>query len=90
MVEGLIAGKSDPKKFSPDFWQQFLPNLKMAQEQLSGLGRFLSLKLLESNPLDKNKNFLFVFEFEKVTLQRYFFDKSNKITNISKEGEEPK
>ena len=91
VVEDMIAGKSDPKEFSPDLWQQLSPNLKMAQEQLVGLGRFLSLKLLESNPLDKNKNFLYVLEFDKVTvLQRYFFDKSNRITNMLKEAEELK
>lgn len=91
MVEDMIAGKSDSTKFSPDFWQQLSPNLKMAHEQLVGLGRFLSIKLLESKPLDKNKNFLYVLEFDKITLlQRYYFDSSNRITNILKEGEEMK
>lgn len=91
ILEGATKGIFSSDDFSPEFWKQFSPNIKDAQQQLNSLGKLQSLTLVENINSNAERNFLYALEFENASiLQRYVFNKENKLVMIKSEGGEIK
>lgn len=86
LFENSYNGNLNAEEFSPQLWQQIAPNLKEIEEEFKKQGKIKSFTLVERKAVDKQRSYLYLIEYEYVTiLQRFILNDQNQLVLVKGE-----
>lgn len=80
LFESHYTGNVKAEEFCPELWKQVAPNLKKIEEEFKKQGKIQSFTLVERKEVDQQRHYLYLVEYEYVTiLHRFVLNDQNQL-----------